>query len=38
MAYTMNEVDIRGLRATPFEQLLSYLMRAQEAVCEGGGV
>ena len=31
MAYTMNEVDIRGLRATHFEQLLSYLNRANDS-------
>ena len=31
MAYTMNEVDIRGLRATHFEQLLTYLNWAEES-------
>jgi len=31
MAYTMNEVDIRGLRATHFEQLLAYLKWAEES-------
>lgn len=29
MAYTMNEVDIRGLRATHFEQLQIYLEWAE---------
>ena len=30
MAYTMNEVDIRGLRATHFEQIQSYIGWAEE--------
>ena len=29
MAFTMNEVDIRGLRATHFEQLEEYLEMAE---------